>query len=222
MSNVDPDEQTGTAWQIFASAHAAELGRVRFYLYHDRFALSDVLLDSLDATMQRSPHLGALSRVSDLRMQRMQVRRNGYFLFSLSEPGEVRFTLSGLSGDANLFVVGSQDGQVIASSTHEGLADDEVGLSLAAGTYYVRVWARSYDSRGVLHYELRYSHASAPRGGGVASDDSPGDGGDGGGGTPGPRAYVYAAGGCVDGVCLDRAGVVLDGFAGVGAGSWFG
>ena len=159
MTDVDPSEQIGTTWQVFTSTHAPELGRFRFHLYHDRFVLSDVVLDSLDVTMQRSPNLGDLSRVADLRMQRSQVRQNGYFLFSLSEPGEVRFTLSGLSGDANLYLVRSRDGQVIESSTHEGTADDEIALELAAGTYYIRVASRL---SGVLHYELRYSNATAP------------------------------------------------------------
>ena len=148
MGSVDPGEQTGTAWQIFASAHAPELGRVRFYLYHDKLLSSDTLLDSLDATLQRSPHLGDLSRVSDLRMQRFQVRRNGYFLFSLSEPGEVGFTLSGLNGDASLLLVRSRDGETIASSTHEGIADEALALSLAAGTYYIRVFSLSGSSGG--------------------------------------------------------------------------
>ena len=193
--NVSPGQHGGTAWQIFADTHAPEVGWIRFTLYHDKFLFEDVLLDQIEVPVQRSPHLGDLSRVADLRMQRMQVRRNGYFLFSLSEPGEVRFTLSGLSGDANLFVVGSQDGQVIGSSTHEGLADDEVGLSLTAGTYYIRVWVRSYDSSGVLHYELRYSNSTAPRGGDIASDDSPVDGDGGGGGTSGQTSDESGGGG---------------------------
>ena len=91
MGRVYPGEQTGTAWQIFASAHAPELGRVRFYLYHDRLVLSDTLLDSLDVIMQRSPNLGDLSRVADLRMQRWQVRRKWVFPVQPERAGRSSF-----------------------------------------------------------------------------------------------------------------------------------
>ena len=198
MGRVDSGEQTGTAWQIFSSAHAPELGRVRFYLYHDRLVLSDTLLDSLDVIMQRSPNLGDLSRVADLRMQRFQVRRNGYFLFSLSEPGEVGFTLSGLNRDASLLLVRSRDGETIASSTHEGIADEELALSLAAGTYYIRVFSLPGSSE-VLHYELRYSNSTVS-----IPDDPLVDEGGGGGGTTGEeRSFSLPGGGEMEFVWIE-------------------
>ena len=70
MNNVEPDERGGTAWQVFAATHAPELGRIRFYLYHDRLGPFETLLDSMDVAVQRSPNLGDLARVTDLRMQR--------------------------------------------------------------------------------------------------------------------------------------------------------
>ena len=88
MNDVAPNERGGTAWQVFAATHAPELGRIRFYLYHDRLGPFETLLDSMDVAVQRSPNLGDLARVTDLRMQRSSLRRNAYFLFSLSEASQ--------------------------------------------------------------------------------------------------------------------------------------
>ena len=164
MNNVEPDERGGTAWQIFADTYAPELGRIRFYLYHDRLGPLETLLDSMDVVVQRSPNLGDLARVTDLRMQRSSLRRNAYFLFSLSEASQVRFALSVLSADANLYLMraGGRE-EVIASSRNGGTADEELVASLEPGIYYLRVHVLGYDVSRTLRYQLSYSNDTAGR-----------------------------------------------------------
>ena len=84
----------------------------------------------------------------------------------------------------------SRDGETIASSTHDGIADEELAVSLAAGTYYIRVFSLS-GSSGVLHYELRYSNSTVSIPDGPLVDES-----DGGGGTTGEeRSFSLPGGG---------------------------
>ena len=164
MNNVEPDERGGTAWQVFAATHAPELGWIRFYLYHDRLGPFETLLDSMDVAVQRSPNLGDLARVTDLRMQQSSLRRNAYFLFSLSEASQVRFALSVLSADANLYLMraGGRE-EVIASSRNGGTADEELVASLEPGIYYLRVHVLGYDVSRTLRYQLSYSNETAGR-----------------------------------------------------------
>ena len=83
MNDVAPNERGGTAWQVFAATHAPELGRIRFYLYHDRLGPFETLLDSMDVAVQRSPNLGDLARRVDPpgpSSGSARVLRGGYFL----------------------------------------------------------------------------------------------------------------------------------------------
>lgn len=87
---------------------------------------------------------------------------NDYFKFSVSAPATLGAKLSGLSADADLQLIrdangnGAVDpGEVLASSTRGGTSDETVLQSLAAGTYFVRV----YPYSGSTSYKLTLTAA---------------------------------------------------------------
>lgn len=63
---------------------------------------------------------------------------NDLYRFHVAEPGATTLSLSGLSADANVFLL-DDAGQPIASSTNGGTAGERLTRSLRTGTYYVLV-----------------------------------------------------------------------------------
>jgi serine protease len=89
-----------------------------------------------------------------------------YYRFRLNEANTVRLDLTGLSADADLYLVQDRNGNGIYdaaddidSSTRSGTASDSIQYNLAAGTYFVRV--EQYE--GNTNYTLNLS-ASAVNG----------------------------------------------------------
>ncbi len=78
------------------------------------------------------------------------IDRNDYYKFTLTGSSVFNLSLSGLSGDVNVWLIqdlnnnGVVDGQneLRASSTNSGNADETISnLSLTAGTYFVRIYS---------------------------------------------------------------------------------
>jgi hypothetical protein len=63
-----------------------------------------------------------------------------YYKVNLTSPSSFNTTLTGLTADANLELLGSDGTTVLASSLNTGTVADVINTSLAAGTYYVRVF----------------------------------------------------------------------------------
>ena len=75
-----------------------------------------------------------------------------YFSFSLTAAREVMVRLREMERNADLFLE-DQDGNVLASSTKSGTADEAIFHELDPGTYYIRVKAMQIGSN---IYKLRY------------------------------------------------------------------
>lgn len=87
---------------------------------------------------------------------------NDYYNLTITTNASYNFLLSGLTANANLQLI-SSSGAVVASSTNAGIANEQLTQSLAAGTYYVRVYGESaIDTRYSLSASLQ-AIASTPR-----------------------------------------------------------
>ena len=76
-----------------------------------------------------------------------------YFRFTLTQSSTVNLELTGLSGNADLYLL-SSSGEEIARSELDGTQQDEISQLLGTGTYYVHVDA---NGSGTINYNLRYS-----------------------------------------------------------------
>jgi hypothetical protein len=86
--------------------------------------------------------------------------RRDYYRFTLAAARAVKLTLSSLTGDANVQLFhdknnnGVQDaGELIATSANTGATADTVAQTLAARTYYVRVY-RATDTNALYQLNL--------------------------------------------------------------------
>ena len=113
-------------------------------------------------TRQTAIDLGDLTTLASARTFTDTVHRDtnddDYRRFTLSASRTMRFELSGLSADADLYLE-SSTGTLLAQSVQDGSADDTIVYALDAGTYYVRVDA--YGA-GAIDYRLRLSQQSEP------------------------------------------------------------
>ena len=78
---------------------------------------------------------------------------NDYFRFTLTGTRTMRFELSGMTRDADLYLNDS-NGRLIAYSLNGDASDDSIVTTLQAGTYYINV-DTAFDS-GSTDYVLRY------------------------------------------------------------------
>ena len=76
-----------------------------------------------------------------------------YLRFTLTQSSTVNLELTGLSGNADLYLL-SSSGEEIARSELDGTQQDEISQLLGTGTYYVHVDA---NGSGTINYNLRYS-----------------------------------------------------------------
>ena len=81
-----------------------------------------------------------------------------YFRFTLSETRDVHFGLRQQETNADLFLE-DEDGNVLASMSTAGTANEELMQTLPAGTYYVRLAAQE---AGASAYVLRYGVNALP------------------------------------------------------------
>ncbi|MDX2216766.1 MAG: DUF4394 domain-containing protein [Oculatellaceae cyanobacterium bins.114] len=80
-----------------------------------------------------------------------------FYRVNLTSPSNLNLALNGLSADANLELLNST-GSVIGSSSNTGTTEDLINQSLAAGTYFVRVFPATTNTS--VEYTLNF--ASAP------------------------------------------------------------
>ena len=136
-------------YYIRVDAHAS--GTIRYQLRYRTLSTS-----ASGSTRQSAWYLGNLTNAYGLRTRQGTVnpRTNDtdYHRFTLSATRTVNVELSGLSGDADLYL-DNASGQVVGSSVNFGTRADVVQRQLTAGTYYIRVDA--YSS-GTIRYQLRY------------------------------------------------------------------
>ena len=111
-------------------------------------------------TRQAAIDLGDLTSLASARTFTDTVNRDtndkDYRRFTLTASRTMRFELSNLAADADLYLE-SSTGTVLARSGRSGTADDTIVHALDAGTYYVRVDA--YGA-GAIGYQLRLSQQS--------------------------------------------------------------
>ncbi|MEB3830812.1 S8 family serine peptidase, partial [Phormidium sp. CCY1219] len=81
-----------------------------------------------------------------------------YYRFSVNGPTRVNLSISGMSADADLFLL-SSSGSTVASSTNGSNNTDSVAVNVNTGTYYIRVKRYSGDTS----YTLRTSGQSLNR-----------------------------------------------------------
>ena len=84
-----------------------------------------------------------------------------YRRFTLSATRTMRFELRNLSANADLRLEDAS-GTWLASSTRSGTSVDAIVRTLGAGTYYIRVDARDYNT--AIRYQLRYRVQTTPDG----------------------------------------------------------
>ena len=105
-------------------------------------------LTDLTATRTRSGTVNSSSNPSDYRR------------FTLTEARTMRFELRNLSANADLYLE-SGSGRFLQTTTATGRSVDTIVRTLAAGTYYIRVFARD---TGTIRYQLRYRAQTSPDG----------------------------------------------------------
>ncbi|NGZ28354.1 MAG: hypothetical protein G8345_15875, partial [Magnetococcales bacterium] len=106
--------------------------------------------------------LGSLSGIQYLQGWVGEGDDSDYYSFSLTSDSTFSLYMSGMTGDADVYVLNSNN-SVVASSTLGGSLDETVGGTLVAGTYYIRVEQFS----GETNYNLQIS--------GVATNDNAGN-----------------------------------------------
>ena len=95
--------------------------------------------------------------------------RFDFFKFSLKRSSNVNLQLSGLKGNADLFLL-NKAGKAIAQSRQGGNSPELLTRTLAKGTYYVQVLNRS---KGGTKYKLTSSATAGGGGGGTGTRTSP-------------------------------------------------
>ena len=129
--------------------------------------------DKAGETLERANDLGTLSdetvSVQDYvgNFNGLSQDSNDYHRFELSENSTVNLELSGLSGNAALYLYSSDGERAIAQSTNAENADENITQNLKAGTYYARIVGNSIST----DYTLNASAASL----GSIPDDAAGD-----------------------------------------------
>ena len=107
-------------------------------------------------THQTAWYIGNLTNVISYRAKGGTVNKrfdaSDYRRFRMTATGTMRFVLSDLSGNADLYLE-DENGNVLRRSRRSGTGSETFSRELAAGTYYVRV--NAIDD-GKIRYQLRY------------------------------------------------------------------
>ena len=122
---------------------------------------STQITDGAGNTTTGASDLGALSGILNRNDWVGSSDTDDYYRFVLSGSSNISLALGGLSADADLQLLDS-GGIVIAGSYHGGTMVDSVNASLAAGTYYARVFQYSGDT----NYNLSLSGTQSTDGAG--------------------------------------------------------
>ena len=107
-------------------------------------------------THQTAWYIGNLTNVISYRAKAGTVNKrfdaSDYRRFRMTATGTMRFVLSDLSGNADLYLE-DENGNELRRSRRSGTGSETFSRELAAGTYYVRV--NAIDD-GKIRYQLRY------------------------------------------------------------------
>ena len=113
-------------------------------------------------THQTAWYIGNLTNATSYRAKGGTVNKrfdaSDYRRFRIAATGTMRFALSDLSGNADLYLE-DENGNVLRSSRRSGTGSESFTRELAAGTYYVRV--NAIDD-GTVRYQLRYLRIPRP------------------------------------------------------------
>ena len=115
-------------------------------------------------THQTAWYIGDLTNVTSYRAKVGTVNKrfdaSDYRRFRVAATGTMRFDLSNLSANADLYLE-DENGTVLRRSRRSGTGSESFTRELAAGTYYVRV--NAIDD-GTVRYQLRYRRDPRHRG----------------------------------------------------------
>jgi hypothetical protein len=101
--------------------------------------------DAAGNTLSAARNVGALRGTVSFQDFVGDIDVNDYYRFSFTHTSNFRLALNGLSADADVELLNSSGG-VIDSSTASGSTSESINRTLAAGTYYVRVYPYSGDT----------------------------------------------------------------------------
>ena len=104
-------------------------------------------------TLSTARNLGSLSGTQSLGDFVGSSDTNDYYQFNLNAPGSLNLVVNGLSADANLQLFNSSSALIGSSAQLSNLTESINSSSLAAGTYYIRV----YQATGETNYTLSVS-----------------------------------------------------------------
>jgi hypothetical protein len=95
-----------------------------------------------DGSLQTARYVGALNHRQQIKNTLGGSDRNDYLRFEVAADGQFQLSLSGLTANADVQLLGSQ-GQTIAVSNKTGKQAESITCALDIGTYYVRVHGQS-------------------------------------------------------------------------------
>ena len=162
VDRIERELGAGT-YYIRVDAYAA--GTIGYRLSVSQQSISPIAEPAAEGTTRQTAHdLGDLTSLTSPRTFSDTVNRDtndkDYRRFTLTASRTMRFELSNLSADADLYLENSFGGVIVRSARYE-TADDTIVRTLAAGTYYVRVDAYA---AGTIDYRLSLSQQSEPPG----------------------------------------------------------
>ncbi|MEB3325017.1 MAG: pre-peptidase C-terminal domain-containing protein [Cyanobacteriota bacterium] len=96
-------------------------------------------LDNAGNTRSTARNIGTLSGNQTFSDWVGSTDTNDYYRFDLSQASSFSLSLSGLSAEADVQLLGAS-GSVLASSAYGGTTSEVISRSLNAGTYFVRVY----------------------------------------------------------------------------------
>jgi hypothetical protein len=106
-----------------------------------------------DDSFAKARNIGALTSPKAFRDSLRRKDKNDFYTFTLNRRSSFRLALSQLKSDLNVSLI--REGQVLLKSAKSKTKPEAIATTLAAGTYYVRV----YRGRGESRYRLNLAAA---------------------------------------------------------------
>src|SRR5262249_19362954 len=106
--------------------------------------------DNAGNTQATARDIGTLSSTQTFQDFVGPVDTNDYYKFTLGSSPPFRLDLDALAANADVQLLNSS-GTVLASSTQSSITPDSLSSSLAAGTYYVRVFPQSTATPATMY-----------------------------------------------------------------------
>jgi trimeric autotransporter adhesin len=105
-------------------------------------ALAPLLLGTGGTTFNSATNLGSLSSTQTIQdtLGVSNSRPNSYYRFTLNTTSNLNLVMTGLTADADLYLLNSAGTQIATSGLYGYTQDESINLAnVAAGTYYIRV-----------------------------------------------------------------------------------